>query len=176
MAQLPGILQGQPLSISYDRFYELASRFLSKGDLEILSTLSLEPPRLCISSGSPLLDSWYNNERALRLALKKARSIKLKRENVHNIEEEDFISKYPSVQQIARNAVSYESPLEAERYLDTYRFSILENLKGSHFFDSDAVFSYGLMVLLHERSDKFSLDAGSASYKHIYNQILENKA
>lgn len=175
MAQLPGILPGLPLSITYDRFVETASRFLSARDRRILASLKLEPPREGEATGSSLLDSWYARERVLRMALEKMRAAKMKRDFSSRISDEECISTLPEMQYVARNALAIENPLEAERYLDSVRFAAVESLRGNHYFDSEAVFAYGLMVLLHERSDRFSVEAGSASYTAIYNQILENK-
>jgi len=174
MAQLPGILPGTPLAITYDRFVETASRFLSSRDSRILASLSLEPPRDTVSTGSRLLDSWYAKERALRMALEKMRAARMKRDYSVRTDDEEYIGRMPEVQQIARNALAMDNPLEAERYLDSVRLNAVENLRGNHFFDSEAVFAYGLMVLLHERSDRFTVDAGSSSYTAIYHQILEN--
>lgn len=172
MAQLPGILANIPLPISYKTFRETAERFLSSGDMQILEQLSLEPPRSPVKSGSPLLDKFYIRERALRLSLERIRASHLKRGTDNSPDEDGLINRAFETIQIARTAASFENPLEAELYLIHSQSNFVEQLRANHFFDSDAVFAYGLMLLLHERSDLFTADAGRASYTTIYNQIL----
>lgn len=172
MAQLPGILPNSPLPIQYENFRETASRFLSSRDMAILESLSLVPPRTGDKTGSLVVDRWYTFERALRLSLERIRSAKLKRDDASSMDDDDLIHQASETIQIAQNAASIDNPLEAERYLDRERTLFVDQFRGSHFFDSEAVFAYGLMLLLHERSDRFTAEDGRASYTTIYNQIL----
>lgn len=172
MAQLPGILPNAPLSITYDTFRETASRFLSSRDKRILDGLSLEPPRESGKTGSPVVDGFFERERAMRLSLERLRAPRLKRDVPASADAEGLIHNAAEAVQIARTAAGFENPLEAERYLDRVRLEYVELLRGIHSFDSDAVFAYGLMLLLHERSDRFTAESGRASYTTIYNKIL----
>lgn len=172
MAQLPGIVSGSPLPITYDAFRETAERTLSRKDSEILAKISLEPPRVPEMTGSDFVDRWFLRERALRLSLERVRAAKLKREINASGLEDALINEAAETAQIARTAASFEDPLEAERYLDRTREAFVAEILGTHSFDSEAVFAYALMVLLHERESRFNAEAGSASYTTIYNQIL----
>lgn len=172
MAQLPGVLPNAPLSVSYPAFKETAFRYLSKADCSILSQLSLEPPRTTVLSGSSLVDKWYERERSVRFALERLRAAKLKREIGHDGSVDEALSRMPEAVQIARAVTALENPLDAERYLDQARAVFIDQLRGNHFFDSEAVFIYALQVLLHERRDLFDMEAGRSSYSVIYNQIL----
>jgi len=172
MAQLPGIVPGAPVSITYEAFRETAERFLNRKDREVLSKLSLEPPRVPGKTGSGFLDRWYLRERGLRLSLERIRASRLKRDINASGLEDALINEAAETAAVARTASSFDDPLEAERYLDKARASYVSELLGTHSFDSEAVFAYGLMLLLHEREARFSAEAGSASYTTIYNQIL----
>lgn len=165
MAQLPGILPTAPLPFTFEKFREIASRFLSSQDKEILDRVSLEPPRSPDKTGSELVDRWFAYERSLRLCLGRLRAAKLRREV-------DFPAGDDDAFLVAKTAADIENPLSAERYLDSVRAHFVDQLRGNHYFDSDAVFAYGLMVLIRARSDRFTADAGRASYTAIYNQIL----
>lgn len=172
MATLPGILPGAPASITYGEFRENAERFLNRRDLSVLEKLSLEPPRIPEKTGSDFLDRFYLKERGLRLALERVRASRLKREiNVSGIEDA-IINEAAEAANAARTASTFDDPLEAERFLDKARASYVSELLGTHSFDSEAVFAYALMLLLHEREARFNTEAGSASYTTIYNQIL----
>ncbi len=172
MAQLPGILQNSPLPITYKDFRETSSHFLTARDKKILEQLSLEPPRKAVKTGSAVVDGFYLRERALRLSLERIRAVKLKRDVSSMPEEDGLISGAFETVQIARTASGFESPLDAEMYLMRARIDFIDILQVNHFFDSDAVFAYGLMLLLRERSDRFTAEAGRTSYTTIYNQIL----
>ncbi len=172
MATLPGILPGAPVSITYGEFRENAERFLNRKDRSVLEKISLEPPRVPEKTGSEFLDRWFLRERGLRLALERVRASKLKRDiNVSGVEEA-IINEAAEAASAARTAASFDDPLEAERFLDKTRASYVSELLGTHSFDSESVFAYALMLLLHEREARFSAEAGSASYTTIYNQIL----
>jgi hypothetical protein len=172
MAQLPGIIPNAPLPITYERFTETASRFLSAHDSRILEDLSLEPPRIPANTGSTVVDGWYAFERAIRLSLERLRAARLERVIAPCQTDDDSVNREFGSLQIARNAAAMENPLEAERYLDRCRRERIEFLSNGHFFDADAVFAYGLMLLLHERGDRFTAETGRASYVTIYKQIL----
>lgn len=156
------------LPITYDYYYDLCSRFLDEKEMKILSALSLEPPRESSKTGSELVDSWNEKERGLRLALAQIRAIKMKKKFSAGNE-----SIAPDAVQAARTASGMDSPLAAEQFLNQYRLSVLENMRPMDSFSSDAVFQYGLRLLLATRMKKFDAERGMASYKNIYNRILQ---
>jgi len=176
MAQLPGLAAAGPTPITYGRFAELAGRFLSGSDRSVLDRLSLEPPREPGSVGSPLVDAWYERERALRLSLARARAAKRGRAAALTGTEESLGNRFGEVAAKAHEAMALDDPLEAERLLDRLRLDWLNILSVGHYYDAEAVFAYGLAILLREREDRFSVDAGRASYIAVYNQILGDEA
>lgn len=176
MAQLPAIVPATHPSLSYNEFFELASRYLSRRDWKILDKLTLEPPRDAIRTGSVIVDQWMDRERALRLELARLRAQKLNRTVFLTTGEIETVSDQVAVSQIARNVVSMDNPLEAERYLLDVRTRWLNEMRGNHFFDSEAVFMYGLSLLLRERAERFTVEAGQDAYSSIYTQILGEEA
>lgn len=176
MAQLPAILPASPIAFSSDAFKELASRFLSARDSKALASLTLEPGRSFDPSDSSFLTRWYERERTLRLALAKARSSKLKREAGLSVDEDESIRQSSDAASVAKQALALDNPLEAERYLDGVRLSWVDALSMGHYFDSDAVFAYAIRLMLRERQDRFTAEAGREAYSSIYNQILGEQA
>ena len=77
--------------------------------------------------------------------------------------------------QAARTATGMDSPLAAEQYLNQYRLGILDRISPLDNFSVDAVYSYGLKLMLAERMKKFNKDEGLASYHKIYDEILGEK-
>lgn len=176
MAQVPGILPGSPVILTSEAFRELSGRFLSAADKRVLATLSLEPPRIDAPVASRFLAAWYSRERALRLALSRVRASRLKRDASLSMSEDEDVRKSRDASVIAKNAVTFDNPLSAERYLDSVRTSWVDDLSTGHYFDSDAVFAYAIRLLLRERADRFTAQDGREAYSAIYNQILGEEA
>lgn len=176
MAQLPALIPASRPLLGYDEFQELALRYLSRRDRMLLDNLTLEPSRDDTRTGSAVIDGWTERERALRLALARLRAQKLNRSVFLTTGEIEAVSGQIAVSQIARNVLAMENPLEAERYLIDVRTRWLNEMRGNHFFDSEAVFLYGLSLLLRERADRFTVEAGQDAYSSIYTQILGEEA
>ena len=175
VAQLPAFSvtddSNQKLPLTVEYFKDLCARFMSDKAKIMAENLTLEPPLETESTGSPFLDQWYEKERNLRLALAQLRALKMKKDNKDLPSTSDG-----EVIQAARTATGMDSPLSAEQFLNQYRMSVLDKLAPMDMFSVDAVFNYGLKLMLAERMKKFNRDEGLASYHKIYDSILgENK-
>lgn len=172
MAQLPSFNgNGEKLPITTEYFKDLCCRFMSQKDAETAAKLSLEPPRDEVSTGSAFLDQWYGKERNLRLALAQIRALKMKKDA-----KDVSITTDGEVIQAARTATGMDSPLSAEQFLNEYRLGVLNKIAPLDGFSVDAVYNYGLRLMLAERMNKFNRDEGLDSYHKIYEEILgENK-
>lgn len=169
MAQLPSfsISAGTPLPITEEYFNELCSRFLDDKTMNLLKDLSLEPPLKVTSSGSKLVDLWYDWERTLRIVLAQIRAAKMHKEFNINLP-----STSPEILQTARTATGFDSPLEAEEYLYNARLEALQKFSTLEPFSTDALLAYALKLKMAYRIRKFSEEAGMASYRKIYDTIL----
>ncbi len=170
ISQLPGLdgLDSRAaLPISREEFLEVCSRFLNKKDMRILENLSLVPAREDQPSGSSLVDTFNRRERKLRIALGIARASKMKK--TFHAEENGMD---PETTQAAKNAVEAKDPLEAELYLNQNRLDYLNSLRPMDAFSEDAVYFYGLKLMLLERMQKFDKEKGIASYQKLYESIL----
>lgn len=169
VSQLPAIddIEGRQLPITEKYFRDLCERFLDKKSFDILENLSLEPPLEEKSTGSVFLDKWNDKERCLRLALAQVRALKMKKEvpMLPGTCTQDII-------QTAKTAVGMDSPLAAEEFLNEYRMETLKTLTPLDGFSVDAVFAYGLKLMLASRMKLFDKEIGQASYHKIYDEIL----
>ncbi len=172
VSQLPNISAAETktaLPLTGEQFRELASRFISEEEKCVLENLSLVPPMELVSTGSVFLDTWYEKERNLRCALAQIRAQKLKK---------DSIPLPPGctadIVTAARTAVGMDSPLSAEQFLYEYRLRLLDDLRPLDAFSIDAVYAYGLRLILVERMRKFEVENGKTSYHKIYDTILSN--
>ena len=171
VSQLPNISGAEgksALPLNEASFKELCCRFLSEEEKITLNGLSLVPPKELSSTGSVFLDTWYEKERNLRYALAQIRAQKMKKD----------ASVLPpgvtaDIVQAARTAVGMDSPLSAEQFLFDYRIRLLDELRPLDSFSVDAVYAYGIKLLLVERMKKFDVDIGKTSYHKIYDNILD---
>ena len=170
ISQLPDIsVSGEKstLPITEKYFKDLCLRFVGNKEASIIENLSLEPPKKEVKTGSSFLDAWYNHERCLRYALAQIRAQKLKKD-IGPIP----VSCTADIIQAARTAVGMDSPLSAEQFLYEYRLSVLSNLQSLDIFSIDAVYAYGIKLLLVQRMKMFNREKGTESYHKIYDTIL----
>jgi len=172
VAQLPAVVFSSDstasLPITFDYFKGLCASFLEGSVLEQINSLSLEPPREPVDTGSCFLNSWYGWERSLRLALAQQRAAKMQK----NFDSTDAATVTQDIQQLARTACAFDSPLEAEQFLNKERLKMIDEFAPIDAFCADAVFAYGVKLLLAARIQKFDENAGMESYRIIYDQIL----
>ncbi len=173
VSQLPNISSGESkanLPMNTVQFREVAGRFITPKEKTVLEGLSLVPPLELSSTGSKFLDVWYEKERNLRCALAQIRAQKMKKDSFPLPAgcTADIIS-------AARTAVGMDSPLSAEQFLYEYRLRLLDDLCPLDAFSIDAVYAYGLRLMLVERMRKFEVENGKTSYHEIYDTILSNE-
>jgi len=170
VSQLPAFsatAEAGKLPITTDYFLDLCKRFMPKKDADVVESLSLEPPRELVATGSSFLDTWYTKERNLRMALAQIRALKMKKEA-----KDIPITTDGEVIQAARTATGMDSPLSAEQFLNEYRMAVLDKIAPLDNFSVDAVYNYGLHLMLAERMRKFNKDEGLTSYRKLYDEIL----
>lgn len=170
VSQLPDISalnEKSALPITEKYYKDLCSRFLDKKSMECVANLSIEAPRQAKKTGSVFLDKWYDYDRCLRYALCQVRAQKLKKDPP-----QIPVSLSQDVIQAARTAVGMDSPLSAEQFLYEHKLSVLNNIQPLDGFSVDAVFAYGVRLILLERMKKFDKVNGTDSYHKIYDAIL----
>ncbi len=171
VSQLPNISSTESktsLPLNTESFRELVSRYISVDEKVVINALSLVPPKELETTGSTFLDNWYEKERNLRCALAQIRAQKMKKDSVPLPPgcTADIIT-------VARTAVGMDSPLSAEQFLFDYRLRLLDDLRPLDAFSIDAVYAYGLKLMLVERMKKFEVENGKTSYHKIYDTILD---
>jgi hypothetical protein len=143
---------------------------LTKKDLPVLLNTSIyNPPSKTMAS--KILNSWWEWESALRNELAKLRGARL------NIDPEKYLAEagyFIDIPRISRHAMDEKSPLKAQHYLNKARWSYLELLKQSHFFDLDYLIIYYLQLQLLESRDKFIHEAGQENYRKTCGEILKD--
>lgn len=170
VSQLPsldGIDENSTPPITEERFLELCERFLGKKAKNEIEALTIAPSKVPTETTSELIGNWNTGERELRLALAKVRAEKMKKTfDTENIPLNSELLK------VAKTAVEFESPLEAEKFLSRHRLSFLETLRPMDTFSQDFVYYYGLKLKLIHRMNRFDTNIGKGAYKNIYDTVL----
>ena len=170
ISQLPsldGISENMPLPITEERFFQLCNEISGKKIQNEINKITLLPSREYEKSSSFVIENWNNGERNLRLALAKVRADKMKKsfEIENNVLSSELIK-------IANTAVEIESPMEAEKFLNSYRLEFLETLRPMDNFSEEFIYYYGLKLKLISHIRQFDTNAGEIAYKNIYNSIM----
>ena len=174
IAQLPSLDalgEDAPLPISEERFLTLCGQLLKKKALSNVENASLLPSPDSEKAAAPLVASWNEKERALRVCLAAARA--KKRGKAWDGEEASFSSELTGV---VNAAVAEENPLRGEKLLLNYRLRVLEELRPSDAFSEEYLYYYWLKLQLLGRIRRFDLEGGRDAYRTIYDSIWNGAA
>jgi hypothetical protein len=178
--------------MSSKAYRELCGSLLSPADAALLDLCALDPdpavPGAAVSGGlkaadtrgpaygeapppvpSDFINCWRNWERTLRLNLARHRAARIKREG--GVEAPEYPADAAAA---AKAAVSMDSPLEAELFLDKARWDAIEAFQGLNYFGRNTIYAYLLKLLLMERRSLLKTEEGFAEYKRLYTSILDD--
>jgi hypothetical protein len=178
IAQLPYLAYGQAAPMSSLAFKDLCKSTLSPADTALLDLCALDPDpgsgepaygEAPAGTSSAFLDNWRRWERTLRLNLARYRTQRLKREGGTPVDPPDDPADAAAT---AKAAVSMESPLEAEFFLDKSRWDAIEAFQGLDYFNRNTIYAYLLKLLLMERRSLFRIEEGLREYQGLYASVL----
>lgn len=173
ISQLPsldGISENMPLPITEERFFQLCNELSGKKIQNELNKITLLPSREYEKSSSFVIEGWNNGERNLRFALARVRAEKMKKQfEAGNTALPNELIK------IANTATEIESPLEAEKFLNSYRLELLEALRPMDNFSEEFIYYYGLKLKLISHIRKFDTNTGEIAYRNIYDSIMNGE-
>lgn len=173
VSQLPsldGLGENAPIPITEERFLEICHQLLGEKALNELEGVTLVPSLNFEKSSSALVEAWNEGERALRLALCKARAEK--QNKPYDLQNRNLPLE---LLKVAASAAEIENPLEAENFLLRYRLQFLETLRPMDSFSLEYIFYYALKLKLLSRVRQFDTNLGENTYKEIYNSILNGE-
>ncbi len=153
--------------ISEEEFFECCETTISENDFKLLKSAKIVPENDQFIHS--VLSKWNNWEKSLRDELVKLRAGK------KGIDADRFLSGSAGesgVFDLAREAVNYQSPLEAETFLYRARWDYLEMLEAGHFFDLGKLIIYYLQLQLLERKSQINHEKGQQNFKTLYSSIL----
>ena len=157
VSSLPMLEFGMKMPLSYNDFLLLCQEQLSFRDMHTIERTSMSP---CedIEDPSSTLGEWKRFDITLRNELARFRASKKSKDPLEYIRGED--SPDPFVSGFAHWAVSQDSPVDAELYLDRIRWDRIEGLQKGHYFDIDYLITYALKLQILERWQRINSVSG----------------
>jgi hypothetical protein len=157
IAQLPALSFGKEPLLGIDRFLFEAKKWLSAGDLKLLSTIDLGS--VTINKGDPRdLKAFKKFELALR------NDIAAYREAQHK-ETEFKPSTFPV------SAIKEGNPLEVELRFMEMRWQFLDEMEKEHYFDFTILISYFIKLLILKRYFSFDKEMGLKKFQMLYHEV-----
>lgn len=153
--------------MSEEEFLDCCESTVSPQDYRLLKSVSLVPSSL-EETINPVLDKWNSWERSLRNDLVKMRASR------KGVDGDKYVASgtiETGLQNIARDAFSAATPLEAEIILDRARWDYLENLEAGHYFDLGKLIIYFLQLQLMKRKSLIVKEKGKSKFEEIYAAI-----
>lgn len=157
IASLPFLEFGIKPPILYRDFLAFSREQLSESDMKILKEATIEPSG-DVKGVMSALKEWNIFDMTLRNEIARQRASKMSKEPEKYIRGENHQD--PFLAQSAHWAISQESPIEAERFLDKIRWEKIEELARGHYFDMDFLITYALKLQILERWERINREGG----------------
>ncbi len=156
-ASLPLLEFGMKMPVLYEDFLSSCQEQLSIKDLETIKRTNLTPTE-DPEDPCPTLREWKKFDTTLRNELSRYRASKKSKDAAVYIRGEGYLDPFLATE--AHWAINEKSPLEAERFLDRFRWERIEELEKEHYFDIDYLIAYALKLQILERWQRIDSEGG----------------
>ena len=156
-ASLPLLEFGMKMPVSYEYFLSCCEEQLSVRDLEIIKRAKIVPTE-DPEDPCPVLREWKKFDTTLRNELSRYRASKKSKDAAVYTRGEGYLDPFLAIE--AHWAINEESPLEAERFLDRFRWERIEEFEKEHYFDIDYLIAYALKLQILERWQRIDSEGG----------------
>jgi len=157
VSSLPMLEFGAKPPLSYKDFLRSCEGQLNASDMKAIERTTIVPSE-DIEDSYPTLRKWKRFNTGLRNELARHRAGKRSKDPAQYIRGEESAEAF--VSGFAHWAVSQDSPLEAELYLDRIRWERIEDLEKGHYFDIDCLIAYALKLKMLERWQTINSGSG----------------
>jgi hypothetical protein len=157
IASLPMLEWGAKPLISHTDFLGRCREQLTKDDIKIIERVTLGPFE-DIEDPFPALKAWKKFDFTLRNEIARHRAVKFTKDPLQYVRGEYYSD--PFISGFAHWAVTQDSPIEAESYLDRARWDRIEELEKGHYFDIEYLIAYALKLQILERWVRINKENG----------------
>lgn len=169
IASLPMLQFDTPPPMEFDDFLMLCQNTIEPKDYQTVKATTMEIPRDFGAENGVILQYWIW-ERGLRNALVKVRAKEMDVDGTSFLQQDETVG---GVEEIAANAIRYESPLEAEKYIAKQRWDFMDSLRNIEYFSLENLQVWYLQLQLLTRLALFDKEKGFSRYQELYNEILK---
>ena len=166
VSQLPLLQFGQTFPVAPSDFNAMCADYLSPGDLILIREAHSED----IAVSCPVLSSWKSWNRALRNTLATGRAKDQGIDPEPFLREDEYVAGVPG---IAQEAMSAETPLQAEMILAEGAWKKLEELEVGHHFDIERILVYALKLEILQRVSGWEREAGEEVFQTTRQNMQE---
>jgi hypothetical protein len=164
-ASLPMLNFGMKPPYSFQGFLDYCAQLIPEDDFKVLSTLprTEEFVKECLCR--PVIKKWLCFDTALRNELVKIRASRKHIDAAKYLRRDHCLE--VDVMHLALAAHRNPSILEAEKFLDRERWSVLDELATGHYFDLDYLIVYAYKLLILERWERMRLADKEALLENV---------
>lgn len=159
---LPDLKADGEMPLTYEEFLKSCQSNVSEENFELLKNLTLS------STKGPLVEEWSDAYGTLTKELNYQRSMNLGKSYPQTYNKDGMSA------QVAAAALSAKNPLEAEKLLLDYEFSLLDTLVGAHVFDDYVLFGYAIKLKLLERQNCFEHEKGQKELEYLFDGVRKS--
>ncbi len=168
-AALPMLFFSEKPLITTEEFLTFCSEQLSSGDYVVMLQSSLEIGNEKAIE-NPILEKWRTWETSLRNELASIRAQQLQKDREEHMREGIEVI---GMDDLVKNALAGDNPLETEKKFYESRWNYLEELGTNIFFTLDSLIVYYLKLQLLEKLFQFDPEAGEENFNTVYTRIRE---
>ena len=171
VASLPTLFFNAPPLISHEAFLETCRAQMTPEDFAAIQKSTLDAD--AASHGdNPALKQWSLFNRQLKNEIAYFRAVKSGKNPAEFIRGERFGN--PRMMDIIKQAARSENPLEAQIFLDRFRWDYLEELSTGQFFNLEFCILYGLKLQILEYYIKIKTSSkGRELFEEYKNSALD---
>ncbi len=171
IASLPMLHFGMKPPYSFQGFLDCCSQLIPEDDFNVLRTLPKTEGFVKEYVCRPVINKWLCFDTALRNELVKIRASRKHIDATKYLRQDHCLE--VDVVHLALAAYRNPSILEAEKFLDKARWSLLDELATGHYFDLDYLIVYAYKLLILERWERMRLADKEALLENALQKITE---
>lgn len=145
VSSLPVLSLDSDAPFSYERFLEKCAQLVDARDYRVLSLLPDGVPDQSVTSSS-VVRGWLQAEIRLRNEMVRMRAQRLGWDAARFQRANGYAG--PDITHLILHARRSPNPLEGQRVIDQWRWSVLDDLSGGHYLDREALMAYALRLLI----------------------------
>ncbi|HLW21671.1 MAG TPA: DUF2764 family protein [Sphaerochaetaceae bacterium] len=167
VASLPMLRFDEDPPISLESFLQMCEQNLGSKEYDLVRNLA-EGNSEAIQHERPFLKAWHRFQTTMRKSLHEKRAKALMRVEET---EQSSLDKDIQTEQVVKDALQADNPLDAELILMRYHWEFAEQLSQTQVFSLEVLFTYAIQLALLERKALFTPMEGNAEFRRLFSNL-----